>query len=205
MVRNLCERAGYGVTYCHRTEDLCCGLAFASKGHEEAARNCERKLGDALLEVTNNGKIPVLCEMSSCLLHMKETLPKELKLIEPVEFTMKLLMPHLHFERLSETVVVHPVCSTKNMGLEDMLLSLAARCAEKVVSTQTTCCGFAGDKGFTHPELNRHGLRHLAEQVPADAKRGFSTNRTCEIGLSAATGIPFASILYLVEECTRNN
>jgi D-lactate dehydrogenase len=48
-------------------------------------------------------------------------------------------------------------------------------------------------------------LRHLAEQVPADAKRGFSTNRTCEIGLSAATGIPFASILYLVEECTRNN
>ena len=205
LVRRLCERAGYRVRYCHNTEDLCCGLAFASKGHVDAARACEVKLEKALLEVTNKGGIPVLCEMSSCLLHMKETLSKALKLYEPIEFTMKFIMPYLKVRRLPETILVHAVCSTKNMGLESMLLSLAARCAEKVVPTQTTCCGFAGDKGFTYPELNRHGLRHLGEQVPADAKRGFSTNRTCEIGLSAATGIPFASILYLVEECSRDN
>jgi D-lactate dehydrogenase len=205
LVQKLCNRAGYRVTFCENSEDLCCGLAFASKGHEDAARKCEKKLSEALLKITDNGKIPVLCEMSSCLFHMKETLPKELELYEPIEFAVKYLVPHLKFKKLAETVVVHPVCSIKNMGLENMLMALAATCAEKVVCTQTTCCGFAGDKGFTHPELNRHGLRHLAAQVPIEAKRGFSTNRTCEIGLSAASGIPFTSILYLMEECTRDN
>ena len=126
-----------------------------------------------------------------------------MKLYEPVAFAMTYLVPRLRFRKLKETIVVHPVCSAKNMGLEDMLLQLAGLCAEKVVSTRTNCCGFAGDKGFTRPELNRHGLRHLAEQLPAGVKRGFSTNRTCEIGLSEESGISFSSILYLVEECTR--
>ncbi|MBI5581115.1 MAG: FAD-binding oxidoreductase [Deltaproteobacteria bacterium] len=204
IVHRLCNRAGYKVRYCDSTESLCCGLAFASKGHKDAAQKCEERLADALLKISGGGKIPILCEMSSCLLHMKETLPKLLRLYEPVEFAMSYLVPHLNFKKSSETIVVHPVCSTKNMGLQNMLVELAAMCAEKVVCTKTSCCGFAGDKGFTHPELNRHGLRHLAEQLPIDAKRGFSTNRTCEIGLSEESGIPFTSILYLVEERTRS-
>ncbi len=203
VIQKLCDRAGYRVRFPKDAANLCCGLAFASKGYKDAAQKCERKLTDALLEVSNGGELPILSDMSSCLLHMKETQPKTLKLYEPIEFTMTFLVPRLKFGKLAETIVVHPVCSAKNMGLDNMLMELAGMCAEKVGSTRTNCCGFAGDKGFTHPELNRHGLRHLVEQLPAGAKRGFSTNRTCEIGLSEEGGIPFMSIFYLVEECTR--
>lgn len=202
LIRKLCNRAGYRVRFPQYTANLCCGLAFASKGYRDAAQACERKLAGALLDVSNGGELPILTDMSSCLLHMKQTQPKILKLYEPVEFTMTYLAPRLKFKKLKETVVVHPVCSARNMGLEKMMVELAGLCAEKVVSTRTNCCGFAGDKGFTHPELNRHGLRHLAEQLVHGTKRGFSTNRTCEIGLSEESGIPFMSILYLVEEAT---
>lgn len=203
LIHRLCNRAGFKVIVPDNRDELCCGLAFTSKGHRNAARKCERKLADALLQASRGGLLPILCDMSSCLQHMKETLSGGLQLYDPIEFGLTFLAPRLHFTKISETVVIHPVCTAKNMGLEDKLVQLAGMCAEKVVVTQTNCCGFAGDRGFTHPEINRHGLRHLREQLPADAKRGFSTNRTCEIGLSEESGIQFSSIFYLVEECTR--
>jgi len=63
------------------------------------------------------------------------------------------------------------------------------------------CCGFAGDRGFVRPELNEHALRHLKAALPADCTIGYSTSRTCEIGLSEQAGFPYQSILYLVERC----
>ncbi|MBQ3960352.1 MAG: hypothetical protein II683_01005, partial [Muribaculaceae bacterium] len=65
------------------------------------------------------------------------------------------------------------------------------------------CCGFAGDKGFTHPELNAYALRKLRPQIEnAGIKRGFSNSRTCEIGLTTNSGIPYQSLIYLIDECT---
>ena len=49
---------------------------------------------------------------------------------------------------------------------------------------EVQCCGFAGDKGFSRPELNEHALRHLKPALPAQLPTGYSTSRTCEIGLS---------------------
>ena len=70
-----------------------------------------------------------------------------------------------------------------------------------VVPDQITCCGFAGDKGFTTPELNESALSTLADQVK-DCGQGYSTSRTCEIGLSHHSGIDYQSIVYLVDQCT---
>ena len=65
------------------------------------------------------------------------------------------------------------------------------------------CCGFAGDKGFTDPEVNRYALRKLRKQLEAaGVKRGCSNSRTCEIGLTVNGGVPYQSIAYLVDECT---
>jgi len=64
------------------------------------------------------------------------------------------------------------------------------------------CCGFAGDRGFTHPELNAAALAGLRAALPAGCDRGYSTSRTCEIGLSLHAGIPYQSIVYLVDRCT---
>lgn len=91
------------------------------------------------------------------------------------------------------------------MGLADKIVELASMCSSKVlVPAEVGCCGFAGDKGFTEPKLNEWGLRKLRPQVEAfGAKTGYSNSRTCEIGLSTNSGIPYKSIVYLVEEHSR--
>jgi D-lactate dehydrogenase len=64
------------------------------------------------------------------------------------------------------------------------------------------CCGWAGDKGFTTPELNAHALRTLKDSLPEGCTAGYSHSRTCEIGLSMHAGVPYRSIVYLVDSCT---
>ena len=82
------------------------------------------------------------------------------------------------------------------------MYQLASRCAETVVQPEEKgCCGFAGDKGFTHPQINASALKRLREQIPAECSMGVSNSRTCEIGLSRHSGIPYQSIVYLVDQC----
>ena len=89
------------------------------------------------------------------------------------------------------------------MDLENKLLELAEKCAAKVIVPEANCCGFAGDRGFSFPELNKHGLRDLKMQLPAEVKYGYSTSRTCEIGLSLHSGVSHQSIVYLVDQVSR--
>jgi len=198
----LLHKAGFAVIYPEHLDDLCCGMAFASKGFKEAGDAKAAELNDALWRASAEGRYPVLADMSPCLYRMRETLDARLRLYEPIAFTLEYLAPRLLFHPLPETVMVHAVCSAKKMGLEAPLLQLAGMCAARVTASECNCCGFAGDRGFTFPELNAHGLRHLRSQVPADCREGFSTSRTCEIGLSTHSGIPFKSILYLVDRVT---
>jgi D-lactate dehydrogenase len=72
-----------------------------------------------------------------------------------------------------------------------------------VVPDHVGCCGFAGDRGFNYPELNASALEHLRTGVAGKCAAGYSTSRTCEIGLSAHSGIHYKSILYLVDKCTQ--
>ena len=201
---SLLEKAGLEVILPEGYKQLCCGMAFSSKGFRAEARRREEALEAALMKATENGKFPVLCEMSPCLLHMKETLSKNLQLFEPVAFSLKYLVPRLTFHPLDERITVHATCSTTKMGRDKDLVKLAGMCArEVVVPDQVGCCGWAGDRGFTHPELNQAALRHLKDQLPGDIKHGYSTSRTCEIGLSSQAGIPYHSIFYLIDKVTR--
>ena len=199
---SLLKKAGFIILFPENMDALCCGMPFSSKGVADVAEKKAKELEAALMSITNNGDIPVLCDMSPCLHHMKETLDSRLQLFEPIEFTLRHLAPRLTFTKIPETVAIHTVCSAKKMGLEGKLKQLAQMCVEKVVTPEVTCCGFAGDRGFTHPELNAFGLRRLKEQIPDHCTQGYSTSRTCEIGLSHHGGIPYQSILYLVDRCT---
>jgi D-lactate dehydrogenase len=200
---SLLLKAGYSIIYPDRMDKLCCGMAFASKGITATADEKARELGDALLSASDNGRIPILCDMSPCLYHMKETLDSRLQLFEPIEFTLRYLTGRLEFKKIPQTIALHTVCSAKKMGLEADFLRLAALCAEKVITPDVICCGFAGDRGFNVPELNAFGLRRLKQQLTAEVREGYSTSRTCEIGLSTHSGIDYKSILYLVDRCTR--
>ncbi|MBP8960229.1 MAG: FAD-binding oxidoreductase [Bacteroidales bacterium] len=116
---------------------------------------------------------------------------------------MEYLLPRLEIVPVKETVTVFPVCTMKKMGLDKKLIELAKLCASEVIVPETNCCGFSGDKGFFNPELNRYALRNLREQIPDTVIHGYSTSRTCEIGLTLNSGISFKSIVYLVDMVTR--
>jgi len=196
----LLHKGGYEVIYPENLNNLCCGMAFLSKGYTAAGEKKSAELEAALLKASNNGEYAVLCDMSPCLYTMKENMKSDLKLYEPVEFISTFLLPHLTINKLDETITVFPVCSMKKMGLETKLIELAKKCAAQVIVAETNCCGFAGDRGFTYPELNRHGLRDLKVRLPDNIKHGYSNSRTCEIGLSLHTGISYKSIVYLVDQ-----
>lgn len=196
----LLHKGGYDIIYPENLNNLCCGMAFSSKGYTKAGQKKSDELEGALLKASKNGEYPVLCDMSPCLYTMKENMKSGLKLYEPVEFITDLLLPYLTITPLDEVITIFPVCSMKKMELGSKLADLARLCAKKVIIPETNCCGFAGDRGFTYPELNTHGLHELKMQIPDTVKHGYSTSRTCEIGLSLNSGISHKSIVYLVDE-----
>ncbi len=201
---SLLQKAGYEVIFPKNMEKLCCGTIWESKGMMDIADQKSAELEAALWEATEQGRYPVLCDQSPCLHRMRETI-KRMKLYEPAEFIHTFLRDRLEFVPTNRPVAIHITCSMKRMGLDSTLLTLARLCSTNVfVPEEVGCCGFAGDKGFTHPEVNRYALRKLRPQLEAkNIQIGYSNSRTCEIGLTTNAGIPYVSIAYLVDECTR--
>ena len=195
----LLGKAGYEPVFPENLNNLCCGMAFSSKGYIRTGEKKSAELESALLKASKNGEYPILCDMSPCLYTMKENMKSTLRLYEPVEFISTFLIPRLKINPVDEQITVFPVCSMKKMGLEGKLEELARICAKKVLVTENNCCGFAGDRGFTYPELNSHGLSNLKSQLNEDIKEGYSNSRTCEIGLSLHSGKTYKSIIYLVD------
>ena len=201
---SLLQKAGYEVIFPKDMEKLCCGTIWESKGMPDIADRKSAELEASLWEASENGKYPVLCDQSPCLHRMRETI-KKMKLYEPAEFIYVFLRDKLEFTPINRPVAIHITCSMRRMGLADTLLSLARLCSTQVVIPEEVgCCGFAGDKGFTHPEVNSYALRKLRPQLEkAGIQTGYSNSRTCEIGLATNTGIAYVSIAYLVDECTK--
>jgi D-lactate dehydrogenase len=201
--QSLLNKAGCRIIFPENLNELCCGMAFDSKGFREEGMKKAKELERELLKVSAEGKYPILVDMSPCLYRMKETLDKRLKLYEPVEFILNYLKSRLEFHRTNEVITIHSTCSSIKMELEGKFLELGDLCSSGIiVPKEVECCGWAGDRGFTYPELNKSALSKLKGSLPENCKRGYSTSRTCEIGLSLHSGISYKSIIYLVDECT---
>jgi D-lactate dehydrogenase len=201
---SLLHKAGYEVIFPKNMDKLCCGTIWESKGMTDIAGKKSIELEAALYEASEQGKYPVLCDQSPCLYRMRHTINK-IKLYEPVEFIQTFLMDKLEFTQTDIPVAVHITCSMRKMGLGNQVISLAKQCSSRVLAPEEIgCCGFAGDKGFTHPEVNAYALRKLRPQIESSGTQtGYSNSRTCEIGLTANSGIPYVSIVYLVDKCTK--
>jgi D-lactate dehydrogenase len=200
---DLLRKAGYEVILVPGRDSLCCGTVWESKGMQKEADAKLRELDEALWKASEEGRWPVLCDQSPCLHRMRKGISR-MHLYEPAEFIWKFLRERLVFHRTDTPVAVHQTCSMRLMGLGDVLVGLAGLCSTKVIVPDGVgCCGFAGDKGMTHPELNSWALRKLRAQVEeAGVSVGYSNSRTCEIGLETNSGIPYVSIVYLVNSCT---
>jgi D-lactate dehydrogenase len=202
VMHSLLRKAGYEVVIPPRVDAQCCGMPFSSKGFEDSAAVALGRLQDSLWQASEEGRLPVLCDTSPCTARMQLEFDKPLAVYEPIGFIRRFLLPELARVAQAGTVALHLTCSARKMGLAEDLTALAEACAEQVfVPEEEGCCGFAGDKGFDMPELNASALSRLQQQLPEGCDQGYSNSRTCEIGLSRHTGIPYRSIAYLVDRC----
>ncbi|MFQ2667013.1 FAD-binding and (Fe-S)-binding domain-containing protein [Aeromonas caviae] len=205
VVQSLLNKAGCRVIVPARVEGLCCGMPYDSKGMVEVAAAKRTELAAALWQASEQGRWPVLLDTSPCVQRLLSgALGKGLRVFEPSAFVLEHLLPYLELTPLDETVMLHITCSSRRMGLGEKMLALARACAREVIIPEhIQCCGFAGDKGLMTPELNAAALASLPAQVPRDCRQGFSNSRTCEMGLSQHAGIPYHSILYLVDQAAK--
>ena len=200
----LLHKAGYKVVIPKGMDSLCCGTIWESKGLPKMADRKTAELEEALWEASEEGRYPVICDQSPCLHRMKQKMTR-VQLYESAEFVWKFLRDKLVFTQMDTPVALHLTCSTKLMKIDRIVYELACLCSSSVLVPEGVgCCGFAGDKGMTHPELNAYALRKLAAQIEEKGiKVGYSNSRTCEMGLQTNSGIPYRSIIYLVNECTQ--
>ena len=209
VIQRLLIKAGYNIVYPNNLNSLCCGMPFASKGFIELANYKADELTKELMKISNNGEYPVLYDTSPCTKTTKEHLQKngneKLKVYDSVEFIHDFLLDKLPINRKEKTVAIHPVCSVTKMGLTEKLIAIAEACVTDVVIPEgVTCCGFAGDRGFNFPELNESALKNLKPEIEKHhCSAGYSSSKTCEIGLSLHGGIDYNSIAYLVDECSK--
>jgi D-lactate dehydrogenase len=194
----------------------CCGLPWSSKGFGAAHRHKANEMVERLWEWSGEGELPAVIDAASCTHAVAEpgegVLSEEnaerlaaLQILDSVAWTHDRLLPQLAIAHKVESATVHPTCATRHLGLAPRLKRLAGALAEDVyVAPSATCCGFAGDRGISHPELTAAATRPQAAELSArhfDAH--LSSNRTCEIGLSRATGEPYESFVFLLERLTR--
>ncbi len=202
--QRLFEKAGFSVVYPEALAELCCGQPFESKGLTAAADRKSAELEAALRAASDGGRRPIVFDTSPCAYRMRRFLGDRLPVLDAVEFVHDTVLPRVTMVPVAGPVAIHPVCSLRKMGLVEKFVAVAERCADDVVTVDDVlCCGFAGDRGFVRPELNAHALRGLRSALPAGCGCGYSTSRTCEIGLSEHSGVPYESLLYLVESCAR--
>ena len=199
LIESLMQKIDCEVVEMKKPESLCCGLPYSSKGFEEVA---DKKLHELLLEMVCSGVETIICDNSPCSFRIIDQAEKmNLKVLDSVSFFAQKL-DSLKIKKSSKKSVVFPVCSLKKSGEAGSFEKIASACLDNFKTPEeTACCGFAGDRGFTHPELTASSLSGLKE-FSSDCSSGYASSRTCEIGLSRHSGLAFDHILALLDECS---
>jgi D-lactate dehydrogenase len=191
-------------------------MPYSSKGFEEAHAIAANRAIDRLFGWSDGGRLPVVVDASPCAFALKTSRAAldparrrrfdAMRIEDAVSWAHDTMLPRLTLRRRVPRVAVHPVCSLVKMGLVAKLTATVRACADEVlVPVESGCCGFAGDRGFTHPELTEAATRAEAAEINARGTYDFyvSSSRTCEIGMSRATARAFRSFWSLFDEATR--
>lgn len=197
------------------SEGVCCGMPFSSKGYTAAYKKTLHETIAKFWEWSECGKYPIVIDTTSCAHTLHEcqdslspkdlTLYKQMTLLDSLEFIHDSLLPRLELHPLEEDVVLHPNCSARKLGLDGKMLSIAQKCARSAtVPLNLGCCAFAGDRGLLYPELTASATeKEAAEVLSRDYDGYYSSNITCEMGMSEGTGKDYIGIVYLVEKASR--
>lgn len=192
----------------------CCGTPYSSKGFEKAHAIAINRTIERLWEASNDGELPIVVDTSPCaygfrsangLTPANRERAGRMRIVDAVEFFAADVLPHLYIRRRAPAVTLHPVCSLVKMGLAPQFSAVAGACSARVfVPPSAGCCGFAGDRGWLVPELTASATAAEAAEVEAhDADGWYSSSRTCELGLTRATGRTYRSWIHLLDWATR--
>ncbi|MFC5862441.1 FAD-binding and (Fe-S)-binding domain-containing protein [Acidicapsa dinghuensis] len=189
----------------------CCGVPFSSKGFDTAHDISVNRMIESLYQWSDAGKLPIVIDTSPCTYGLKTSRPHltaenqqkfdQLRILDSIEFAQSMILPKLPIVRTMPSVALHPVCSATKMGIANKLVSIAQSCSNNVtVPMEAGCCAFAGDRGFLHPELTASATQSEAAELAEHAHDGYySSSRTCEIGMTRATGKLYRSYLHLLD------
>jgi D-lactate dehydrogenase len=193
----------------------CCGMPFASKGYKQAYQATLHKTLTQMWTWSEHGKYPIVIDTTSCAhtLHAcsddlgeeDKAIWQKLTILDGIEFLHDHLLPKVKLHPVDEEVVLHPNCSLRKLGLDGKMINIAKQCAKSAtVPLNLGCCAFAGDRGLLFPELTQSATEKESAEVLAKNYEGYySSNITCEMGMSEATGKDYLSIVYLVEKVSR--
>jgi D-lactate dehydrogenase len=209
----LCERAGVTLLVPDGIDSLCCGTPWSSKGMAAGQATMREKTLAALREATRDGELAIICDASSCTEGLRQVVESDdplpgqepLRIVDAVDFAAMHILPKLPEHAKLESLALHPTCSSTRMGINSSLDAVASAVADKVeVPVNWGCCAFAGDRGMLHPELTESATRKQGDEVKEmGAAAHASCNRTCELGMTRATGQEYRHVLELLEEVTR--
>ncbi|MFJ7298854.1 FAD-binding and (Fe-S)-binding domain-containing protein [Streptomyces sp. NPDC099088] len=211
----LCDRAGIAVRVPEGLDGLCCGTPWQSKGFTRGHRAMAERTLRALWKASDHGRLPVVCDASSCthgLLQLADALPPEertryqgLRFVDSVEFAVERILPALPKPRQVNSLALHPTCSTVHLGIDDALRTLAETVSHEVsVPDSWSCCAFAGDRGLLHPDVTAGATAAQAAEVKQREHDAYaSCNRTCEMGMTRATGRTYRHVLEVLDDATR--
>jgi D-lactate dehydrogenase len=208
-------RAGKPVWIPDDAAGHCCSVPWSSKGYTDGAELMANRTVEALWGWSSEGELPVVIDASSCALGLAEEVSgslteenaerhSKLEILDSVAWAERLI-PNLTIGQRLESVAVHPTCSTRHLGLERQFREIAAAMADEVVQPiRATCCGMAGDRGLLHPELTASATAEEAAELQGTEHDAYlCSNRTCEIGLQAATGAAYESFVIPLEKLSR--
>jgi D-lactate dehydrogenase len=211
----ICRTVGIGVVVPEGLTGSCCSQIYSSKGFTEAWKAMAARTLDGLWVASREGRLDVVTDVSSCALTLRSLRPAldagrrtrydAMRFLDSVEFLHDRVMPRVPPLKVRPEVVLHPVCSLERMGAVGKLRAVASHFSERAtIPAEAGCCGMAGDRGFTYPELTASATRKEALEVSSMVGGAcYSSTRTCEMALSEATGRDYVSILYLVDEALR--
>jgi D-lactate dehydrogenase len=214
-ILTLAQRAKLFIQIPPDTEGHCCGVPFASKGYTAAYKATLHKTIRKFWDWSEHGKYPIVIDTTSCTHTLRtcsdglneedKKLWDQILILDGIEFLHDHVLPKLNIRRLDDEVILHPNCSARKLGLDVKLIAIAKQCAKSAtVPLNLGCCAFAGDRGLLFPELTGSATqKETAEVNTRDYDGYYSSNITCELGMSEATGKDYVSIVYLVEKATR--
>ncbi len=217
VIMRLAAKAGLNVALPKDVHGLCCSQIWEHKGDREGQGISANKTVEEFYRMTDGGKIPLMCDTTSCT-HTLLSLAKangvlteenarkynELKIIDITQWIADAVLPRVKIVRKKKSVALHPTCASRILGVDTILSRIAEACAEKVtVPDDAYCCGAAGDRGFIFPEVARGATRDERREIAGEEFDGYySLARTCEISMMDSIGKPYESIVYLVDEVT---